>query len=127
VKILVLAIAGGLGTIARYGVDVWVSGWTGRGAFPLATFLVNVSGCLLIGAIAALSGASLSPEWRDAAAVGFCGGYTTFSAYALQSVALARAGLWGWCALNMIGSNVVGVAAVWLGAFCARAGLLSSS
>ncbi len=119
-KILLLAMAGGLGTLARYGMDAWVSSWGQRGPFPLATFLVNVSGCLVIGAVAALSGDRLPPGWRDVLAVGFCGGYTTFSAYALQSVALARGGLWGWSALYVLGSNAAGIAAVWLGALCAR-------
>ena len=88
-----VAVAGSLGAIARYALDTGLSAWLadrararsgGRGrtsALPWATLLVNVSGSLLLGAVAGLSARHGLPH--DALAivgVGFCGGYTTFSA-----------------------------------------------
>ena len=126
-KILFLAIAGGLGTLARYGLDGIVSSHPGRAgwpaSFPLGTLAVNVSGCFLIGLLASLAGPSLDRtwirgEWRDVLMIGFCGGYTTFSSYALQTLHLARDAEWGAAALNVAASNVVGFAAVYGGSVC---------
>jgi CrcB protein len=127
-RLLLLAVAGGLGTLARYAVDGWISTHPGRHAawpatFPLGTMAVNVSGCFLIGILAAVSGPSLgrawiSAEWRDLSMIGFCGGFTTFSAYALQTMSLARDAQWLACALNVLGSNGIGLLAVYAGRVC---------
>ncbi|MFA5190733.1 MAG: fluoride efflux transporter CrcB [Verrucomicrobiia bacterium] len=127
-KLLLLALGGAMGTIARYGLNGLVSHHQSKhlpwaAVFPLGTVLVNVSGCFLIGFIAAMSGPALGrgwmkPEWRDFWLIGFCGGYTTFSSYGLQTLNLARDAEWLWVALNIIGSNVLCLAAVWLGRTC---------
>jgi CrcB protein len=127
VKIVFLAIAGGLGTLARYAVDGFLSSHPGRSgwpaSFPLGTLAVNVSGCFLLGVLAALAGQSLDKtwlrgEWRDVWMIGFCGGYTTFSSYALQTLNLARDAQWAAGALNVAASNVLGLAAVYGGSVC---------
>jgi len=131
-RLLLLSLGGALGTAARYGLNGLISEWQYRAwstVFPMGTLIVNVSGCFAIGFLAAVSGPSmgrvwLSPEWRDFLMIGFCGGYTTFSSYGLQTLNLARDGEWFWIALNVVGSNALGLLAVYLGRVC---GLLLQS
>jgi CrcB protein len=123
-RLLLLAVGGALGTVARYGLNGVVSARIAT--FPLGTMVVNVSGCFLIGLLSAISGpalgrAWLKPEWRDFLLIGFCGGYTTFSSYGIQTLNLARDGEWLFVSLNIIGSNVLGLFAVYLGMVCGRA------
>lgn len=125
VRLAFLAVGGALGTLARYALNGVVSGrqaasWVRWAAFPAGTMVVNVSGCFAIGVLAAVAGpesgrAWIPPEWRDFLMVGFCGGYTTFSSYGLQTLNLARDGDWSAVALNIVGSNLLGLGAVWLG------------
>jgi fluoride exporter len=117
-RLLLLALGGALGTLARYGLNGLVSQRVAT--FPLGTMVVNITGCLAIGFIAAVSGPSLGRAWlkpgtRDFLMVGFCGGYTTFSSYGIQTLNLARDGEWLAVAGNVIGSNVLGLLAVYLG------------
>ena len=127
-RLLLLSLGGALGTAARYGLNGLISehqwkyyAWCA--VFPLGTLVVNVSGCFAIGFLAAISGPAmgrvwLRPEWRDFLMIGFCGGYTTFSSYGLQTLNLARDGEWSWIALNVAASNVLGLLAVYLGRVC---------
>ncbi len=113
-----LAAGGALGTLARYGLNGVISARVAT--FPLGTLVVNVTGCFAIGLIAAVSGPAMGrvwikPVWRDFLTVGFCGGYTTFSSYSVQTLNLARDGEWLHVAGNVIGSNVLGLGAVYLG------------
>jgi fluoride exporter len=109
-KVFLLAVGGALGTLARY----WLSGVVADRipTFPLGTMVVNVTGCFIIGLMAALS---LRTEWRLFLIYGFCGGYTTFSSFGLQTLELARDGEWLYAAGNIIGSNVACLLAVYLG------------
>jgi fluoride exporter len=109
-KVLLLAVGGALGTLARY----WLSGVVSDrvATFPMGTMVVNVTGCFVIGLLAALT---LRTEWRLFLIYGFCGGYTTFSSFGLQTLELARDGEWLYVAGNIIGSNVVCLLAVYLG------------
>ena len=118
VRLIMLAIGGALGTLARYGLNGVIS--ARAATFPLGTLVVNVTGCFAIGFIASVSGPGtgrvwLKAEWRDFLMVGFCGGYTTFSSYGLQTLSLARDGEWWHVAGNVIGSNALGLVAVYLG------------
>lgn len=125
-----LALGGALGTLARYGLNGLISEHQTRHLpwpvlFPLGTIFVNVSGCFVIGVLAALTEPSLGrswmrPEWRDFLMVGFCGGYTTFSSYGIQSLHLARDGEWLWVGANILGSNALALLAVYLGWVCGR-------
>jgi CrcB protein len=87
--------------------------------FPFGTLLVNISGSLIIGFFAALTGPDgriwSSPSVRQFFMIGVLGGYTTFSSFSLQTLALARDGEWLFAALNAIGSFVLCLFAVWLG------------
>lgn len=124
-KLLILAVGGALGTVSRYALNGWISGHPGKhyafaAGFPLGTLVVNVSGCFVIGFLAAVSGpamgrAWIKPEWRDFLMVGFCGGYTTFSSFGIQTLNLARDGEWLYVAGNVLGSNLLGMIAVYLG------------
>jgi fluoride exporter len=111
---LVLIAAGGAaGAVSRYLVHVWVEQLTG-GRFPWGTFVVNISGSFLLGLVFALSidRAALAPEIRIPLMVGFIGSYTTFSTLMLESWRLVEDGDVLFLLGNVIGSILVGLAAV---------------
>lgn len=118
-RLLWICLAGALGTGVRYLLGVWASERFGS-AFPYGTLLVNVVGCLLIGAVlqTALSSSNFSPTLRLTLATGFLGGLTTYSAFAYETVALARAGSRGAAlgnfALTTLGCFVAVVAGIML-------------
>lgn len=114
-RLVILALGGALGTLARYGLNGVISARVA--SFPLGTLLVNVTGCYAIGLFSALA---LRSEWRTFLIVGLCGGYTTFSSYGLQTLDLARDNEWLYLAGNIIGSNVLGLLAVYLGVVSGR-------
>jgi CrcB protein len=119
-RVIALSIGGVLGVNARYWLGVWIARWTSA-EFPWATFVINVSGSFAIGFGAVLlAGWAPQSHMRLLALVGFLGGYTTFSTFAFESVALWRRGWWGLCLANLSGSVVAGFAAVLLGAALAR-------
>ena len=115
-RLLWLACGGALGTLARYGLNGLISDRVAT--FPLGTMIVNITGCFLIGLLAPLSLRSVT---RDFLMIGFCGGYTTFSSYGLQTMNLAADREWFYIALNVLGSNALGFLAVYLGWICGRA------
>jgi CrcB protein len=124
ITVLMLAMGGAIGTLARYGLNGVISARIAT--FPLGTMVVNISGCFAIGFIAAISDPSfgrvwLKTGWRDFLMIGFCGGYTTFSSFGLQTLNLARDSEWLAVALNVIGSNVLGLLATYGGWVCGRA------
>lgn len=85
--------------------------------FPVGTLVVNVLGCLAIGALAALFAGPLliREEYRFALVVGLLGGFTTFSSFGLETFQLATAGQLARAALNVAANCVLGLAAVWIG------------
>ena len=89
--------------------------------FPLGTLVVNVTGSFVIGLFAALSEAEgrwlVNPSFRQFFMIGVCGGYTTFSSFSLQTLALAREGEWFYAVTNSIASFALCLFAVWLGYF----------
>lgn len=115
-KLVLIAAGGGVGAVFRY----LISGWVQRGVtgFPVGTLTVNVFGCLLIGFLGALatsSGGRLTPELRFALMIGVLGGFTTFSTFGLETIELAEEHEFVKAALYIALSNVIGLAAVWLG------------
>lgn len=88
-----IAIGSALGGIGRFACSRYVALWFGE-TFPWGTLVVNVTGCFVIGFFASLSGpdgrALIPSDLRQFAMVGFCGGYTTFSAFSLQTLELIR-------------------------------------
>jgi CrcB protein len=121
---LLIALGGALGSVARHWLTESV---TARldGPFPWGTFLVNLTGCLAIGFFASAAGSGGRPfattEARAFFMIGVCGGYTTFSAFSLQTVNLLRLGDWPRAAAYVIGSVVLCLVGVWLGHLLAHA------
>ncbi|MGC9292629.1 MAG: fluoride efflux transporter CrcB [Acidobacteriaceae bacterium] len=113
-----VALGAVLGANLRYGIGRYI----GRNFpidFPLGTLLINVTGSFLLGAFFmwARGSSYMNPNWRLVVAVGFCGGYTTFSSFAWESYALVREGRWEMALLNVFASNLLGLLAVMAGAF----------
>lgn len=117
-NILIVGLGGGVGSILRYLCQKWINE-SYQHNFPLATFLVNVFGCLLIGIFYALGekGNILSPQTRLLLITGLCGGFTTFSTFAFENMNLLRTGDNFYFFLYAIGSVVLGIAAVYVGSF----------
>ena len=113
-----IAVAGAAGTLLRYGIGVMLLPTTVR--FPFATLLINVSGSFLIGWLAEYQGLT-HPTLRVALIVGLCGGFTTFSAFSLETLRLIERGEVARAALYASASVVLCVAATALGVAAARA------
>ncbi len=129
-KILIVGIAGAAGSIARYMGGLFVLNIIKipPTRFPIGTFLINIVGSLLIGIIFELfAKGKMSEEWRLALAVGFCGGFTTFSAFAYENIGLLTHGgedisLKLLKSILYIGLSVIlGILAVWVGMRLVRA------
>jgi len=84
--VVLVAVGGAVGAPARFLVDRWVQS-AHRWRFPLGTFAVNMTGCLLLGLLA---GAALPAPWFALVGTGFCGAYTTYSTFGFEAVALAE-------------------------------------
>lgn len=116
-----VAVGGALGALSRYGVDAWIERRT-ESSFPLSTLTINVSGCFVVGfAIAALVDRSRAPEWlRVGLVVGFCGGYTTFSTFAQETLDLVDTRAVGVAVASVVGSVALGLVAVLAGTWLGR-------
>ncbi len=108
--------------MVRFWLAGLVQGRTGS-AFPLGTFLVNLSGCFVFGFLYFLfvERAALLPEIRALVFIGFLGGYTTFSSWSFETLGLLREKSYTLAAWYALGSPVAGLAATWAGAVLARA------
>jgi CrcB protein len=116
---LAVAAGGALGTVARY----WLSGVVANAfgqTFPWGTLIINVTGSFVIGLFGALTGPDgrfvVGGTTRQFAMVGLCGGYTTFSSFSLQTLNLANDGEWLAAGGNILGSVLLCLFFVWLGA-----------
>ena len=121
---LLVGLGGAIGSILRF----WFSGLVGRHfgeTFPWGTLFVNVSGSFAIGLFATITGPDgrwLAPAtFRQFFMLGICGGYTTFSSFSLQTLALAENGQWFRAAANSVLSVVLCLVGVWLGHLLASA------
>ncbi len=113
-----IAIGSTLGGMARY----WCSGFAARligETFPWGTIIVNVVGSFIIGLFATLTGPDgrifAGTLTRQFVMIGFCGGFTTFSSFSLQTLNLANDGEWLQAGGNIVGSIVLCLIAVWMG------------
>jgi fluoride exporter len=114
-KIAMIAMGGAVGSVLRY-AGTGLAQKISSGGFPIGTLTVNVAGCLVIGWVfAMLSGPLLvREEIRVGVMVGLLGGFTTFSTYALETFSLANDGQRTAAIANILLSNGLGLAAVWI-------------
>ncbi len=120
-KYLWVALGGALGSLSRYVVGVWVYKRFGT-VFPYGTFVINISGCFLIGLVITFLDVrtGMAAAWRYAIPIGFIGAYTTFSTFEYETLRAAQGGQPGVAFLNIALSVVVGYLAVWLGALAGK-------
>lgn len=121
---LTVAAGGALGTLARYFISGLVANAFGE-TFPWGTLIINVTGSFVIGFFGTLTGPDgryFAPaSTRQFVMVGLCGGYTTFSSFSLQTLNLMNDGEWLYAGGNIVGSVVLCLLFVWLGAAAAAA------
>ena len=94
-QLVLIAIFGAVGTLARYGLQGFVQVRSGS-AFPYGTLLINLTGCFFLGLIGQfmMNRMVLPAEWRVAITVGFFGGYTTFSSFGWETAKMLEDGEW---------------------------------
>ena len=108
IRVLLVALGGALGSVARYGVGAAAAQLMGP-AFPWGTLVVNLTGSFIIAAVmhVALTGTSISMEMRIFLTTGILGGFTTYSSFNYETLALVSSRAYGLAALNL-GATVVG-------------------
>jgi CrcB protein len=112
-------LAGGLGSGARYLIGQSAAAAFGL-SFPIGTLIINLAGCFLLGAVVQLSG-TWSPELRAAMAIGLLGGFTTYSSFNQETIALLSNGAIGAAMLYIALTLAGGLAAGALGMLAGRA------
>lgn len=112
-----VALGGAVGSVARYKLSGYVLHHTLDWRFPAGTFAVNVIGCLIAGLLAALAEKQgfLSADARLLIFTGLLGGFTTFSAFGLETMLLLKRGEWMIASANVVLSVLAGLFALWLG------------
>ena len=115
-NILLIALGGGAGSVLRYLASSFTSKFF-PSSFPWSTFLVNSLGCLLVGLLYGLfyKHSLTNPDLRFLFITGFCGGFTTFSAFSLENINLIQSNQVLTAMAYTLASIVVGFAFVWLG------------
>jgi len=121
VNMLAVALGAAVGANLRYGLSTWAAQRLGTG-WPYGTFIINVLGCLVIGALLTLAATRLplSEPVRLLLVTGLLGGFTTFSSFGYESYTLITTGNWLGAGLYVGASVVVGLLAVFLGAGLVR-------
>jgi fluoride exporter len=109
-RLFLIALFGAVGTLARYGLQGLVQ-INMASTFPCGTLLINLSGCFFLGLIGqlTLNRMIVPPEWRVAIAVGFFGGYTTFSSLGWETAKMLEAGEWLRASTYVVASVVLGL------------------
>ena len=120
-KVVLIAAAGALGTVSRYGMS-WLAQRLYFGALPIGTLAVNVLGCFLFGLVWSLGEerALISTETRSVVLIGFMGAFTTFSTYVFESEQMIRDSEWLLMTGNVLIQNLLGFACLFLGMVLAR-------
>ena len=118
---ITIALGGGIGAVMRYGITLLVQSWTGPG-FPYGTLVVNVVGSLLIGFVVVFLNHRYhgNEVLRLFLVIGILGGFTTFSAFSLDTLKLVEKGQWGLAGAYVVGTVTLSLAAVFAGVFLAR-------
>src|SRR5215217_7793701 len=119
--LLWIALGGAAGSVLRYLLGGGAQRVTGV-AYPVGTLLVNMTGCFLIGILSQhYMNTQAHPQMRAALITGFCGGFTTFSAFSLETTGLLQGGEYGKAASYMLLSVMLSIAATFAGIAVARA------
>ena len=115
-RLLLLALAGGVGAMARYGLSGLVQRYSGT-TFPWGTLVVNILGCFVFGVIWALAAErmAMSPEVRTIVLVGFLGSFTTFATFMSESHRLLADAQWLPAIGNLLITNLTGLGVFILG------------
>jgi fluoride exporter len=110
---LLIGLGGAAGSMLRYAFALWFK----HSSFPLATFLVNIIGCFVIGYVFAISVRNeiFASNWKLFLATGICGGFTTFSAFSAENLQLIQQGRFGVFVFYVAASVLSGLGATWLG------------
>jgi len=108
--ILIIWLGGGIGSVFRYLVQLGVSKLV-HVTFPAGTFLINITGCFIIGLLYGLVSkySAITLEWRLFLITGLCGGYTTFSSFSYEGISLFKQGNYTYFILYILLSVVVGL------------------
>ncbi len=117
-----IALGGVVGTLARWYLQGWIQTRSGLAGFPMGTLAINLAGSLILGFIIRLATGStvITPELRAGLTIGFCGGFTTMSTFAYESVRLLGDGEYGWATLYMGGTIAGCLVAVMAGTLLAE-------
>ena len=120
--ILAIAFGGAIGSVARYGMNLYSEHLVGL-EFPYGIFLTNVIGSLAIGIcfVLIVERPVINDIWRSILMIGFLGGFTTFSTFSLQSIELIQAGRTVEAFVYILGSLALSILGCWLGIVAARA------
>ena len=120
-SLLLVGLGGFIGSLARYYTQVLFNKIL-PGNVPLGTLTANVFGCFIIGIIFALGlkQGTISAEWRLFIAIGFCGGFTTFSSFSLENILLLQSGQYLALAIYFLSSVLLGFGATLLAIFLFR-------
>ena len=120
-KYFLVGLGGALGSILRFWLGGYISERLGI-RFPYGTFVINCTGSFLIGFVVTLLAERThwDPNWRYLIPIGFIGGYTTFSAFELETFRSVQDGEIVVAALNVVLSVVIGFFSVWLGVITGR-------
>lgn len=120
-RFLLISVGAIVGANLRYWVGDWVAQRLGA-SFPYGTLVVNLTGTLILGIFITLAAERFlwDPRWRVLVAIGFCGSYTTFSSYMLESVNLISSGQYATGLLNLFGSLILGVMVMFAGIMIGR-------
>lgn len=116
-SVLLVALGGALGSMARFKLSGWVLQQTPGWRFPAGTLAVNLIGCFVAGLLAGLAVKQdvFTPEARVFLFTGLLGGFTTFSAFGLETLLLLKRGEAGVAIANVVVSVVAGLLVAWLG------------
>lgn len=113
--ILIVAAGAIVGAVARFLITHISSDLFHHHGFPYGTLVVNVVGCVIVGYVLTWTANHEDDRWRLLMATGFCGAFTTFSAFAYESMAYWHEGQLGALMLNVVANNVLSLAAVLVG------------
>ncbi len=106
-----MMVGGAVGTLTRYWIGQWFSTYAWARTFPYATMFINVTGSFILGVAFVVIRQRLPPaysDWYLVVGTGFCGGYTTFSSFELETYQLVDLGSWRLALYNVLGSVVAG-------------------